>query len=353
MNYHTFIATTGDGLTRATRAPGGDWAVTDLLPGEDVRCLAADPLNAGVVYAGLAAGGVLRSDDHGATWAPTGTVPDPVRALAVSPHESGTLYAGTKPPALYVSQDGGKSWEERPALRAKRRWWWFSPAEKPMLPYVQGLALSPTDPDVIMVGIELGAVMRSDDGGATWSNHRKGAVRDCHSLTFHATNGAWVYEGGGGNAAYSRDAGRTWTQPQRMGWRDYLRLMTGGQPPEVAQSAAGLDRFYGWAVAADPAQPDIWYFAVAPGPAQAHGSDGHAKAYIFRHTDGVWQRLSGGLPQPLDYMPYALITDTDAPGHVYAGLHNGDIWFSSDHGDSWQQLPVNVKRIERVLIALK
>jgi hypothetical protein len=71
-----------------------------------------------------------------------------------------------------------------------------------------GLSVSPTDPNVIVAGVEFGALVRSEDGGRTWSNHRKGALRDCHSLTFHATNGNWVYEGGGG-ATVSRDGGLT------------------------------------------------------------------------------------------------------------------------------------------------
>jgi hypothetical protein len=29
------------------------------------------------------------------------------------------------------------------------------------------------------------------------SLHRKGALRDCHSLKFHTTNGNWAYEAGG------------------------------------------------------------------------------------------------------------------------------------------------------------
>ena len=47
-----------------------------------------------------------------------------------------------------------------------------------------------------------------------------------------------------------------------------------------------------------------------------------------------------GLPQPLDHFPYSLLTDVDAPGHVYAVLQNGDIWHSEDHGDTWSSTPV-------------
>jgi hypothetical protein len=52
--------------------------------------------------------------------------------------------------------------------------------------------------------------------------------------------------------------------------------------------------------------------------------------------------LSGGLPQPLNHFPYALLTDADAPGHIYAVLQNGDIWQSENQGDSWIKLPVNI-----------
>ncbi len=219
---------------------------------------------------------------------------------------------------------------ESASFKKTRRWFWFSPAEKPFTAYVQGITLSPTNPNVMVVGVELGSVVRSTDGGKTWQNHRSGALRDCHSLKFHATNGDWVYEGGGtgAGAAFSRDAGNTWTQVQQ-----------------------GLDRHYGWAAAADPARPDVMYVSVSPGPMKAHSAD-NAQAYIFRSMGGAWEKLTGGLPQPLDYMPYALLTDRDAPGHLYAGLSNGDIWHTTDYGDHWQQLPVNMGTVWTAMIML-
>jgi hypothetical protein len=65
---------------------------------------------------------------------------------------------------------------------------------------------------------------------------------------------------------------------------------------------------------------------------------------------GPWQKLGGGLPKPLDYMPYAILTDPAAPGHLYAGLSNGDLWHSTDHGEMWQRLPLNLKNIRRMLV---
>jgi photosystem II stability/assembly factor-like uncharacterized protein len=337
MGASVFIATTGKGLARAERSgPGeeGEWSVQHLLSGWDVRSLAADPLEPELIYAGTQGGGLLRSMDGGKSWGTIALSGRTVKSIAVSRTEPGTVYAGLKPPRILVSRDRGSNWTELDSFRQiPSRKFWRSPAEMPLTAYVQGIALSPADPDILVAGIEFGAVVRSTDGGRSWSDHRKGALRDCHSVTFHATDGRWVYEGGaavalgGGGVAISKDAGATWLQPKQ-----------------------GLDRNYGWAVAADPVRSEIWYLSVSTGPGKAHG-DGDAQAAIFRSMDGgPWQRLSGGLPEPMNYMPYALLTDPSAPGQLYAGMSNGDVWHSTDSGDSWRKLPFNLGRIHRSLI---
>jgi hypothetical protein len=63
-----------------------------------------------------------------------------------------------------------------------------------------------------------------------------------------------------------------------------------------------------------------------------------------------WQKLAGGLPQPLDYMAYALVTDPQNSGHLYAGLSNGEVWFSADYGDAWEKLPLNLVGIRNMLL---
>lgn len=327
-----FLATTGDGISRAEGSENGHWSVEYLLGGQTVECLAADPLDANSVYAGTKGNGVLRSHDRGKTWQRAGLDGQIVKAVAVSRAEPGTIYAGSKPALVFVSRDRGTTWRELATFRKifSRRFW-FSPAESPFTAYVQAFGLSPSDPNVIIAGIEAGAVVRSACGGKTWSDHCRGALRDCHSLTFHAANPDWVYEAGGSGAgvSFSRNAGASWTQPR-----------------------AGLDRHYGWACAADPSRPEVWYASVSPGPFQAH-SDSNAQAYIFRATGGAaWEKLGGGLPQPLAHMPYALLTDPAAPGHIYAGLSNGDLWHSANHGDAWEKLPLSLGSINRTLIML-
>jgi hypothetical protein len=336
MNATKFIATTGRGLACATRWQNGDWSVEPSLQDQDVRCLATDPLDSQVVYAGTQGNGILRSEDQGASWTPAGLKGRMVKSIAVSLHEAGVLYAGLKPASIFVTRNYGQDWVELESFRRIRgRRWWRSPAEPPdWRAYVQGLSLSPTDPEVLVAGIEFGAVVRSADGGKTWSNHRKGALRDCHTLTFHSQDGKWVYEAGGGGASLSSDGGLTWRQPK-----------------------AGLDRRYGWACAADPERPEVWYTSASPMTSSglsfvpAAHVDGKANAAIYRSAGGAtWERLGGGLPEPLNYMAYALLTDPGAPGHLYAGLANGDVWHSADYGDRWVKLPFNLDGIHRSLI---
>lgn len=326
-----FLATTRHGLVRAERDTRGDWSLTSLLKNLEVQCLAADAHDPRIVYAGTRGQGVWRSQDQGVTWRPAGLQGYHVKALATS-RSAETIYAGTKPACLFVSQDGASTWTELTTFRQiSSRRFWVSPAEKPFIGYVQAIALSPTDPQTIVVGIEFGAVVRSQDGGQTWTDHRSGALRDCHSLVFHAANGDWVYEAGGTGAgvAVSQTAGDRWTQP-----------------------GAGLQQHYGWAVAADPARPEVWYASLSSSALKAHSAH-NAQAVIVRSIGGApWQALTGGLPQPLNHMPYALLTDPTTPGHVYAGLSNGEVWQGTGHGDTWQQLPLQLGSIERVLLAL-
>jgi hypothetical protein len=323
------LATLGEGVARAVRLVDG-WVVETVLPGVPVRCLAVAAN--GAVWAGTQGSGVLRSGDEGATWSAAGLEDRIVKALAPSPHDAGVVYAGLKPAGVAVTRDGGVAWTELDGFRRVRgRRLWVSPAELPGTAYVQGLAVSPTDRDVLLAGVEFGAVVRSEDGGRSWSGHRPGAIRDCHSLTFHATNGERVYEGGAGwrrPLASSRDGGRTWSSP------------------------GGAELWYGWGCAADPGDPDVMYVSAARGPGRAHGN-GRSGARIYRSRGGgPWEGLEGGLPTPLDGFPYALITDPASPGHLYAGLSDGAVWFTADQGDHWARLPVGLPSVERAMVAI-
>jgi photosystem II stability/assembly factor-like uncharacterized protein len=303
-------AATGEAIARLDEGDGS-WAGRLSLAGSGAQCLAADPADGDTVFAGLRTGGVRRTRDGGETWTNCELPRQEVFSLAVSAAD-GAVYAGTEPSALYRSDDGGRTWRELEGLLElpSRPTWSFPP--RPWTSHVRWIAPSPHDGELLLVGIELGGLMRSTDRGETWQDHRPGAQRDVHSLAWHPAEPGRAYEAGGGGAAWSDDAGETW------------------RPADD-----GRDRHYTWSVAVDSEDPALWYVSASTGPFAAHGG-GDPQARIFRRRgDEPWQALAGGLPDPLDAMPYALVA---ADGRLFAGLADGRIFESRDRGDSWRAL---------------
>jgi photosystem II stability/assembly factor-like uncharacterized protein len=312
------FAATGDAVA-VLEEDDGSRRVSTTLPGSGTRCLALDGRN--VVFAG-GRDGLARSEDGGKSWDDTGLPHPDVFSVAVSP-ANGAVYAGCEPSMLFRSADGGRTWEELEALRSipSAPTWSFPP--RPWTSHVRWIAPSPHDASLLLVGIELGGVMLSDDGGKTWLDHRPGAQPDAHALAWHPEAEGRAYEAGGGGAAWSFDAGRTW------------------RPADD-----GRDRHYTWALAVDREDPDCWYVSASPGPRYAH-SPGRAEAYVYRWRDeGPWQPLGGGLPQPLDSMPYALLVHD---GRLFAGLGDGRLYESGDGGETWKPVELTGQELARVI----
>lgn len=296
------LVATGAALARVA---GGAGEV--LLEREGLQCVAVDPHRPERIAVGCRGSGVWETGDGGATWLDAELPATEVYSVAFSP-AGGALYAGCEPSALYVRRDGD-TWTELASLRElpSAPTWSFPP--RPWTSHVRWIAPSPHEAGLVLVGIELGGLMRTTDGGETWADHRPGAQRDVHALAWHPTEPGRAYEAAGGGAAWSRDSGDTW---------------------EPADD--GRDRHYTWALAVDPADPDRWYVSASPGPYEAHGNRPARAAVYRRQGGGPWEELDLGLPRPLQTMPYALVADG---GRLVAGLRDGRILASEDGGDTW------------------
>jgi photosystem II stability/assembly factor-like uncharacterized protein len=315
------FAATGDAIARLEDEPDG-WRVTVTREGTGAQCLAVDPNDAGVVYAGCRGAGLWKSEDSGERWADLSLPQADVFSVAVSPAD-GTVYAGCEPSMLFASRDGGGNWRELESLRTlpSAPTWSFPP--RPWTSHVRWIAPSPHEGSLLLVGIELGGLMRSGDGGETWEDHRPGAQRDVHALAWHPSAPDRAYEAAGGGAAWSSNGGETWDPADE-----------------------GRDRHYTWALAVDPEDPECWYVSASPGPMQAHRA-GTAQAFLYRwRGQGPWEQLDGGLPQPLDAMPYAFAW-TD--GRLVAGLSDGTLFVSGDRGDTWEKQTLRGDPLTRIL----
>jgi photosystem II stability/assembly factor-like uncharacterized protein len=321
----TIYAVTGDAVARLSLRDAAPGELVTSLEGSGACCLAVDPLDPRRVYVGTFDDGLYASWDGGDTWnaASSGLEDRRVLALAVSrSHQSGgvaVVYAGTEPSNLYRSEDGGRSWQRLPALRdlpSEPRW---SFPGRPWTHHVRTIALHPSDPDWLLVGIELGGVMRSTDAGSSWTDHNPQAHSDAHRLLTHPLAPDRVYEAAGQGIALSEDRGSSWRRFEE-----------------------GLDRRYAWAAAIDPADPDLWYVAISSGPFAAHGR-GNGEARIVRSSGNGWGATAewGDAPE-LRRMPYALATLPGVPGALVAGLRGGVLMLTEDAGESWSRMQVEL-----------
>ena len=317
------FAATGDAVARIDLTGETAAEVQTALRGSGAVCVAVDLHDRRRVYAGTFDDGVWISDDGGDTWRRPEIGPRERRVLALAVSRShrtsqgSVVYAGTEPTNLYRSEDAGRTWQSLPALLELPSASSWSFPGRPWTHHVRTIALHVSDPDWLLVGVELGGVMRSRDGGATWEDHNQGARQDAHRLLTHPLAPRRVYEAAGDGIALSDDDGSTWELIGR-----------------------GLDRHYAWAAAVDAFDPGLWYVALSRSPFAAHGA-GDGQARVVRLRDGRWEPAAAwGEGEELRRMPYALAAPADRPGSLVAGLRGGTLLLSRDAAASWARLPV-------------
>ena len=221
------------------KRPTGTGAWVSLgPPGGDVFDVAASTVDANIVLAGLAPGGsfggtLYRSSDGGNTWSEVPTL-DGTSVFDIEFAPDGTAYLGTQD-SVRKSTDGGLSWVTlNLGIGANDQ--------------VFDVAIDPSDPSILWAGIADAAgsqpvnVMRSTDGGGTWTNRtpphapmsgRGIAVDPNDSNTVIAVFGG---DFGGGEAWVTTDDGDSWTDrsaglpgnPLNAVVYDGTRLLVGG-----------------------------------------------------------------------------------------------------------------------------
>jgi photosystem II stability/assembly factor-like uncharacterized protein len=286
-----------------------------VLEGVAVDCVAADGDR---VIVGTRGAGALLSSDGGRRWERMELPERDVSSVAISPAD-GMVYAGTEPSRLFVLRDGAE-WTELAALQdiPSRERWSFPP--RPWTHHVRWIAPDPHRPERLLVAIELGGVMLSEDGGESFSDHRNGAKRDAHTITWHPFAEGRAYEAAGDGAAWSEDGGHSWSALD-----------------------AGRELGYCWALAVDPNDPDRWYVSAASGPREAH-SAGRGYGRLYRWDRDSWRKL----PVPGQSMPYTLAALAD---ELVCGMADGRLLRSRDRGESWRELAVTGPIIAMALAA--
>jgi photosystem II stability/assembly factor-like uncharacterized protein len=317
----TLIAGTTDGIFILQRSERAEWAVVHrALQGCFVSAVTAS--ETGTLFAATHGVGMARSDDHGRTWRWINTGLGQfdlwaARALTLNGRER--IYAGTMPAHLFVSDDG-ESWRELPALRDVPNvgQWFFPPP--PYLGHVKEIVAH--QGKRLMVGIEVGALLVSDDEGETFSElpvTEDVRETDLHHIAVHpARPDRIIISNGLANLMTSEDAGKTWRR---------------------GPAAPGLD--YPDPLVMHPDDPDTLFVAGAVGWPSHWYPINKARTKIARSRDGgkSWERLLGGLPDGARPIFGAMTIEAWDGGYaVYAGDSDGQIFESRDGGDHWRMI---------------
>jgi photosystem II stability/assembly factor-like uncharacterized protein len=196
-----------------TRATGATWAKTTLNAGR-VYALLVHPLDSAIVFAGTDKG-LFRSTDYGTAWDSYGTgikttSSTAVKVLSLAAADNGSrFYAGTSA-GVFQSSDGGATWTQGSGMLSGNG----------MLRYyyaIDTLAVDPSDPDTVYAGdsgmMTEGRVLKSTDGGATWTSSGSGIVHDdVDAVAVASGKTSMIYAVADGSLYGSVDEGLTWVK---------------------------------------------------------------------------------------------------------------------------------------------
>jgi photosystem II stability/assembly factor-like uncharacterized protein len=310
----------------------------------------------GAIYAAAASewhgSAVWRSPDLGETWAHSSEgisygeeaerKVSKVSTLAV---KNGRVLVGVEAPGIFESRDEGATWsllstlEGQPGSES-----WDDPANQPPGHLgISALMFDRDDPARFWAIVQGVGVFETQDDAGSWTPRNKGLRADwpreheevgfcVHKLVRSPVDGDRMYQQNHVGMHRTDDGGHSWTE------------ITEGLPTE-----------FGFAAATHPHDRDtFWVVPLDPEHARTM-PDGNAAVWRTRDAGETWQRLDRGLPQNDAYVGVlreAMAIDADDSPGLYFGTSTGQIFASTDEGESWSEIASYLPSISSIEVAL-
>ena len=338
---------TADGTRKRWKVSGPHFA------GWEIFHVKGSPLNPDRLYASQCSGWfgqlIQRSNDGGKSWEPVGNkfeydgIPGTHQWYDGTPHpwefkrvwhlepsltEPETVYAGIEDAALFKSTDGGQSWQELSGLRGHGSGSHWVPGAGGM--GLHTILLDPTDPRRMHIAISAAGVFRSDDAGATWQPKNRGLRSDfmpdptaeeghcVHRIAHHPSRPNVLFMQKHWDVMRSDDAGDSW------------REVSGNLPTD-----------FGFPIDVHAHEPETIYVVPIKSDAEHYPLKGRLRVYRSRTGGHEWEPLTKGLPQRNCYVNVlreAMAVDSLDSCGVYFGTTGGQVYASTDAGDSWKAI---------------
>jgi photosystem II stability/assembly factor-like uncharacterized protein len=296
----------------------------------------------GAIYAAAASewhgSAVWRSPDLGASWSLSSegltygeTSVRKVSKVSSLAAGAGRVLVGAEAPGIFESRDGGVTWSLLTTLAGQPgSEGWDDPTNQPPGHLgISALMCDQADPQQVWTIVQGVGAFESADGGDTWTPRNRGLRADwprehdevgfcVHRLVRSPADGSRLYQQNHVGVHRSDDGGHSWFE------------ITDGLPSE-----------FGFAAAAHPHDRDTFYvIPLDPG----HGRcmpEGRAAVWRTRDGGESWLRLDHGLPQRdahLGVLRAALTIDSGDPAGLYFGTSTGQVFASTDDGDTWGEI---------------
>jgi photosystem II stability/assembly factor-like uncharacterized protein len=217
------------------------------------------------------------------------------------------------------------------------------------------LAFSPDNPNVVFFGHHNG-IMRSDDGGHTWTSLVDRTNFDAMGLAISRTNGRQVYLAGHNVFQVSSDGGASW-QPvshNLPGTDIHSFAMSPDDPNRLYAFVVGNGIFQSgdggrtWQMLSDNVPGDIMGMAAAGGTPETLYA-GSMRFGLLRSTDGG-HRWKPAMPSADSGSLFALAVDPQNHQTVYAGGESG-LLKTTDGGTTWRKLPFPANAVVAVTVS--